>query len=160
MNLWLYQLASTLTFRDVQKSVHSRFSGATPDTFPRNALLATIAAVALLVLILHLRQRQKANGPPNNIHKLARELSRGIPFPPGSRILLYWVSRSTHIPIAALLISSETFDAGVESWSNQPTFTIAREWGRHRLRKLKNILFDDHLPPAIDRANPNNVSST
>ncbi|MCL2645974.1 MAG: hypothetical protein FWD61_03090 [Phycisphaerales bacterium] len=144
MTLWMYQLASSLTFSDLQKSMHSQLRGETADPVYRNTLLCIVASVALLALVLRWRQRRKLGGPPNNVRKLGWELSRSVPFPAGSRLLLWWVSWSTRVPVAVLLISGETFDASVESWSKQPTFAVAREWGRGRLLKLKHVLFDCH----------------
>ena len=56
-------------------------------------------------------------------------------------MLLWWVARSTEMPVATLLISSALFERSVEDWGRVPTLTLARRLGRGRLERLRGVLF-------------------
>ena len=134
------EAAPRMDFSDLQKALHAANTGETDKTF-RNGLFIMVGAVALLGLILHLREKHKHAGPPDSKGRLGWELSRLMPFPFGTRMLLWWVARSTATPLAALMISSQLFDHAVAEWERQPTFTLARRWGKVRLEALKTVLF-------------------
>jgi len=131
-----------MSFSDLQQGLRDVHSGKVDDSAFRNGLLALLAALALFVLIIHLRQRHKTPAPPHSLGRLGRHLGRLVPFPLGTRLLLKWVARSTATPYPALLLSSALFDTCVAQWSRQPTFAIARNWGHHRLQRLRPVLFD------------------
>jgi hypothetical protein len=134
--------ASQMRFSDLQKGFRSHLNGETPDY---SYLLWAIAlAVILFGALLHLRQRRKTGGPPSSPAALFREIAREVPFPFGTRILLHWVARSAQVPAATLLISDKAFQKSVHEWSQQPTFTLVRQWGAARLSRLQKLLF--HTP--------------
>ncbi len=132
--------AHPMSFSDLQEGMRAYNAGET-DNSMRNGLLIMIAAVAVLALLLHLRQRHKSAGPPDSISHLGWELSRQLRFPMGTKLLLWWVARSSRTPIASLMLSSALFDKAVAAWAAQPTFGVARQWGRGRLNLLRPALF-------------------
>ncbi len=130
---------SPLSFSDLQEGLRSANNG--DDSSLRNGLLIIMGLIIILAIVLHYRQRRKTAGPPDSTGKLGWELSRLIKFPFGTRMLLWWVARTTQTPFAALLISRSLFDNCVQQWSLQPTFSLARRWGKARLESLKPVLF-------------------
>jgi len=130
-----------MSFSDLQQSLHDYDTGKINDNGFRNGVLSLLAVIALVFLIVHLRQRHKNAGPPDSMHRLGRELGRLVHFPLGTRLLLQWVARSTRTPFASLLLSAGLFDKCVHQWAEIPTFSVARNWGQSRLAKLRPILF-------------------
>jgi hypothetical protein len=137
-----------MSFSDLQQSLRDVNSGKGGDNSFRNNVLVLLALVGMIVLIVHLYRRHKRAAPPDNIHRLGRELGRLVRFPPGTRLLLKWVARSTRTPFASLLLSAPLFDRCIQDWARQPTFSVARQWGRGRLERLRPVLFDE---PAAGR---------
>jgi hypothetical protein len=135
-------VAKPMSFSDLQKGMRAYNSGEAKDNGFRNGTLTLLFFVALLALILHLRQRRKTAGPPDSMGKLGWELSRQVRFPFGSRFVLLWVGRSTGTPFASLLVSASLFDRAVNDWTRNPTFSAARHWGRTRLDRLRSQLFN------------------
>ncbi len=132
-----------MSFSDLQQGLRDVQSGRVDDSTFRNGMLVLLVLLALVVLIIHFRQREQTpTAPPDNLRRLGRELGRVVPFPLGSRLVLKWVALSTATPTAALLLSSRLFDARVAQWERYPTFTVFRNWGRARLQRLRPILFD------------------
>jgi len=131
-----------LSFTDLQQSLHDYNTGKTNDNGFRNGILSLLAIVAVFALIVHLRQRHKEAGPPDSLAKLGRELGRMVRFPFATRMLLYWVARSTRTPFASLLLSGGLFDRCLEEWAHRPTFSVARRWGKARLERLRPALFE------------------
>ena len=134
-----------LSFNDLQQGLRSANQGTPHDRSTTFALIGMVAAVVVVGLILHLRQRRKQAGPPTSTARLAWELSRTIPLSLRSRMLLIWVARSANAPLATLLLSAQIFDAALLTWSNQPTFSPIRRWGKSQLAALRPVLFDDHF---------------
>jgi len=132
-----------MSFSDLQQGLRDVNSGKVNDNTFRNGILALLALLALFVLIIQFRQRHKTPAaPPESLGSLGRHLGRLVHFPLGTKLLLKWVARSTTTPYPALLLSSELFDNCVDRWAHQPTFAVARNWGRGRLQCLRPILFD------------------
>jgi hypothetical protein len=131
-----------LSFSDLQKSLHDYHTGKSNDNGFRNGVLIFLAVAAVFLLIVHFRQRRKEAGPPDSMGRLGREIGRLVRFPVGSRVALKWVARSTGTPFASLLLSATLFDKCVREWSHQPTFSVARQWGRARLECLRPELFE------------------
>jgi hypothetical protein len=132
-----------MSFSDLKQGLRDVNAGKVDNSTFRNGILALLVILALVVLILHFRQRhQNPAPPPDSLRKLGRELGHHIPFPLGSKLILKWVALSTSTPYPALLISSDLFDACVTRWAASPSFTVARNWGRARLQSLRPILFD------------------
>lgn len=131
-----------MNFSDLQQGFRQWHEGTTSENTFRNGMLVVVALVAVVALVVHLRQRRRAPKTINSPLRLGMELSRQVPFPFGSRIMLWWVARSTGLPLATLLISAAAFRAGVEQWSAEPTFGLLRRWGRSRLERLQPVLFD------------------
>src|SRR6476659_6039934 len=92
MNAILAQ--NQISFSDLQKSMRDQLNGNTNDTHYSYILWGIVAGIVLLGVVLHLRQRRKTGGPPNNPRALFREISREVPFPFGTRLLLQWVART------------------------------------------------------------------
>jgi hypothetical protein len=132
----------SMNFGDLQKGFRAELNGETNDGYYRVLLLVIVLAVVLFGLILYWRQKRKDGGPPESMARLAWQLSVGLHFPIGTRLLLWWVGRSTRVPVAVLLISGEVFKASVAEWSRQPTFGVLREWGVRRLARLERLLFE------------------
>jgi hypothetical protein len=132
-----------MSFSDLQQGFRSYQSGETNDTAFRNGILLLMAAVAVLALIVHLRQRTKNAGPPDSLARLGLELGRLVRFPLGSRLMLWWVARTAGVPFASLLLSSALFDKSIAQWAAVPTFGVARQWGRSRLARLRPLLFGE-----------------
>lgn len=129
-----------MTFSDLQQGLRQYQSGE-GDNSLAHGLLIIVASVAVLALVLHLRQRMKTMGPPDSDRKLARELSRAVGFPMFSRLALWWVSRTTGTPMAAMIVCEHLFDVNVAAWAGRPTFSLARGWGKSRLDQLRSKLF-------------------
>jgi len=129
-----------MSFADFQHGMKQWKEGKTDDTF-RDGLLVMVVMVALLALLLHLRQRRKRQPELNNAARLGRELARRVPFPWGTRLLLWWVARSTRVHLATLLISAQAFETSVAVWSCRSRWGPLRRWGARRLDKLKQVLF-------------------
>ncbi|MEI8197835.1 MAG: hypothetical protein WCI73_18220, partial [Phycisphaerae bacterium] len=110
------------------------------NTF-RNGMLVVIGFLLIVVLISHLRQRRAQPKALDSQFRLGWELCRLVPFPVGSRLMLWWVARSTKTPMATLLISAQAFEVAVRQWGQEPTFAPLRQWGRTRLQRLEPILF-------------------
>lgn len=140
----------SMSFSDLQQGLRSYQSGESNDNAFRNGILLLMAAVALLALVIHLRQRNKAAGPPDSLGRLGLELGRLVPFPFGSRLVLWWVARTCGVPFASLLLSAALFDRSVAAWAAVPTFGVARHWGLGRLQALRAVLFSPApaIPPA------------
>jgi hypothetical protein len=131
-----------MSFSDLQQSLHDVQQGQVDNSTFRNGILVMLVLLALVVLIIHFRQREQTpSAPADNLRKLGRELDRVVPFPLGSGLVLRWVALSTATPYAALLLSSKLFDACVARWERLPTFSVIRSWGRARLQRLRPILF-------------------
>jgi hypothetical protein len=131
-----------MSFSDLQQGLRDVHSGKVDDSTFRNGILVMLVLLALVVLILHFRQREQTSAaPPDNLRRLGRELGGVVPFPLGSGLVMRWVAHSTATPYAALLLSSELFDKCVAQWERNPTFAVVRSWGRDRLRRLRPILF-------------------
>jgi hypothetical protein len=133
----------SMSFSDLKQGLRDVNDGHVDDSFFRNGILSLLAVLALIVLIMHFRQRHQNATPsaPNSLSRLGRELGRFVPFPLGAKLVLKWVARSTGAPYAALLLSSELFDQSINQWSRQPTFALARSWGKSRLTRLRPLLF-------------------
>jgi hypothetical protein len=131
-----------LSFSDLQKRLDVSNHGDPNDRPFQLALLAMVGVIVVIALILQLRQRRKDAGPLNSPYRLGRELSRKVPFPFGTRLLLAWVARTAGVPMATLLLSTRAFDNALETWSKDATFGLVRQWGHARLKLLKPILFD------------------
>ena len=116
-----------MSFSDFQNGMQQWNDGATNNTF-RNGLLVVVAAVAVIALAVHLRQRLKYRPEPASPQRLGWELSRAVPFPFGTRLLLYWVACSTRMPMATLLLSEPAFEASVQAWAHHGTFSPLRRW--------------------------------
>ncbi len=129
-----------MSFSDFQNGMKQWNDGGTSNTF-RNGLIVMVAIVAIVAIILNIRQRLKHRPELNSAAALSRELCRVIPFPLGSRLLLWWVARSTEVPLATLLLSSQAFDNSLSIWCGHSTFHPIRKWGAGRLNKLKPLLF-------------------
>jgi hypothetical protein len=41
-----------------------------------------------------------------------------------------------------LLVSQPAFDTCISKWDDEPTFAPLRKWGKRRLDKLRETLFD------------------
>lgn len=136
--------ARPMSFSDFQSGMQQWNDGATDNTV-RNGLLVMVALVVLVALILHVRARLRRRPELASAAHLGRELCRIVPFPFGTRILLWWVAKSTHVHIATLLVSQPVFDHSVAAWQARGTFSPLRSWGAGRLDKLKRILYD--CPP-------------
>jgi hypothetical protein len=130
-----------LTFSDLQQGLRTANHGDPHDRTAQVALLSMVAGVAVVALILHLRQRRKEAGPMNSSRRLAWELSKQVRFPFGARMVLWWVAMSAKIPMATLLISGHAFDGALEAWFHRPTFGPLRRWGMARLERLRPLLF-------------------
>jgi hypothetical protein len=133
-----------MSFSDLKQGLRDVNNGNVDDSFFRNGVLSLLAVLALIVLIIHFRQRHEnaAQNVPHSLGRLGRELGRLVPFPLGARLVLKWVARSTGTPYPALLLSSELFDQSINQWSRQPTFALARNWGKSRLARLRSVLFN------------------
>lgn len=136
------QTHRSITFSDFKQSLRDYNTGKINDSEFRNGVLSLLAVAALVVLVIHLRQRHRHAGPPDNMRKLGRELGRLVRFPLGTRLLLNWVASSTKTPFAALLLSAELFDKCVNQWAKTATFSVARRWGKGRLARLRPVLFE------------------
>jgi hypothetical protein len=132
-----------MSFSDLKQGLRDVNNGNVDDSFFRNGILSMLAVLALIVLIMHFRQRHQNATPnvPNSLGRLGRELGHFVSFPVGAKVFLKWVARSTGTPYPALLLSSELFDQSVDQWSRQPTFALARSWGKSRLVRLRPLLF-------------------
>ncbi len=130
-----------MNFSDLQQSIHDYDTGKNNDKAFRNAFLVLLAVIAVITLLMHLRERRKNASAPNSLHRLSRELSRAIRFPVAARWMLVWVARSTKTPFASLLLCAGLYDKCVADWSARPTFSVARRWGRSRLDRLRDELF-------------------
>jgi hypothetical protein len=140
----LTTLAQTqISFSDLQKGMRDQLSGNNNDASHTYIWWAIVAGVVLLAILLQVRQRKKSGEAPSSPSALYREISRGVPFPFGTRLLLQWVARSVRVPAATLLISDRAFQQSVEQWSQQPTFALIRQWGTPRLHHLHEMLFEN-----------------
>jgi hypothetical protein len=131
-----------MSFSDFQNGMKQWNDGGTNNTF-RNGLIVMVAIVAIVAIVLHIRQRLKHRPELNSAAALGRELCRVIPFPFGTRLLLWWVARSTRVHVATLLLSAQAFDNSLALWAGRHTFHPIRKWGADQLNKLKPILFSD-----------------
>jgi len=134
---------SGLSFSDLRKGFRDRLDGHTDDTHYSRLLWAIVIGIILLGVLLQLRQRRKEGGPPSSDSALFREITRGVPFPLATKLLLKWVAHTAQIPASALLISGDIYQRSVADWSRQPTFALVRQWGASRLARLEKTLFDD-----------------
>ena len=130
-----------MSFSDLQGAMHDYGTGKNRDNTFRNGSLIILGVIAVVVLLIHLRQKQKNAEPPDSVGKLGRELGRLVRFPIGTKALLKWVAASSKVPFASLLMSSALFDRCVKEWSRGHTFGIVRAWGKGRLEKLRPVLF-------------------
>lgn len=127
---------------DLSKGFQQVYGGSVTENTFRNGMLVVIGIVTIMALVAHCRQRRVQRKVLESQSRLGWELCRMVPFPFGSRLMLWWVARSTHTPVATLLISVQAFEAAVLKWGQEPTFTPLRQWGRARLRQLQPILFE------------------
>ena len=130
-----------MSFSDFQNGMKQWNDGVTDNTF-RNGLLVVVAIVVLISLAVHLRQRMTHRPELTSPKRLGWELARVVPFPFGTRLLLYWVACSTRMPMAALLLSAPAFEASVKTWASHGTFAPLRHWGAGQMGKLKAVLFE------------------
>ncbi len=130
-----------LTFSDLTTGLRQYSAGESRYNANHSGLLGVVAVVLIVCVLLHLRQRRKQAGPPDSEGRLGRELCRVARVSPLTRILLHWVSRSTRVPVAALLVSSAAFERALATWSARPTFGPVRRWGRTHLHALHVQLF-------------------
>jgi hypothetical protein len=137
-----------ISFSDLQKGMRDQLSGNTNDSHSSYILWGIVGAIVLFGVIPHLRQRKKTGGPPSSPAALFREISREIPFPFGTRLLLQWVARTAQVPAATLLISVKAFRKALEEWSHESTFAPLRQWGAARLYQLHALLFEPTAPAA------------
>ena len=126
---------------DLSKGFQQVYGGAVSENTFRNGMLVVVALMAIVALVLHLRQRRGQQKALESQFQLGWELCRLVPFPFGSRLMLWWVAKSTQTPIATLLISAQAFESATQKWVQEPTFTPLRKWGRMRLQRLQPILF-------------------
>ena len=140
-----------MSFSDFKQGMRDVHSGKVDDSGFRNGIIVILAVIGLIALIIHLRQRRQNATAPDSLGKLGWELSRGVRFPFASRVMLYWVAKSTKTPFASLLLSENLFKSRVGLWEAEPTFSVARHWGRGRLDLLRPVLFD--APGAAAPAN-------
>ena len=126
---------------DLSHGFQQVYGGSVSENTFRNGMLVVIGIVAIVALITHLRQRRTQPKELSSQLRLGMELCRLVEFPFGSRVALWWVARSTHTPVATLLISPHLFEQAVSAWSGQPTFAPLRRWGRVRLARLHEVLF-------------------
>jgi hypothetical protein len=131
----------SFSFSDLQQGLRTANHGDPHDRTAQITLMCMVATVAVIALVLHLRQRRKEAAPLNSSLRLAWELARQVRFPWGSRLVLLWVARSAKMPLASLLISGHAFDAALEVWFHRPTFGPLRKWGMTRLAQLRPVLF-------------------
>ena len=131
-----------LSFSDLQRSLHDYNTGKTNDNGFRNGILILLAIIGVIALVIHLRQRHQEAGPPDSLAKLGRELGRLVRFPFGTRLLLWWVARSTRTPFASLLLSGGLFDRCVEEWAHSIDVFSGWRWGKTRLERLRPALFE------------------
>jgi predicted membrane-bound mannosyltransferase len=134
--------AHSFSFSDLQQGLRTASHSDPHDHTAQVALLVMVSCVAVVAMILHLRQRRKEAGPLNSSARLAWELAKQIRFPLGSRIALAWVALSAKIPMATLLVSTRAFDDALDTWFHRPTFGPLRRWGMSRLSRLRPLLFD------------------
>ena len=131
-----------MTFSDLQGAMKDYSEGKHQDNTFRNGSLIILGVIAIVALLIHLRQKQKNAEPPDSVGKLGRELARLVRFPLGTKALLKWVAASSKVPFASLLLSSALFDRCVKEWSHGHTFALVRAWGKGRLEKLRPVLFE------------------
>jgi hypothetical protein len=131
-----------MTLTDLKQGLRDVQDGKVDTSTFRNGIITLLAVLALIVLVIHLRQRRKKAAPPDNLRKLGRELGRKVPFPLGAKFLLHCVARATKTPFPALLLSAALFDKCVAQWAREPSFAAVRNWGRSRLLHLRPVLFD------------------
>jgi hypothetical protein len=136
------QPARPMNFSDLQGAMRDYSDGKHQDNTFRNGSLIIMGVIAIVALLIHLRQKQKNAEPPDSVGKLGRELGRLVRFPLGTKALLKWVAASRKVPFASLLLSSALFDRCVKEWSCEHTFAVFRAWGKSRLDKLRPVLFE------------------
>lgn len=129
---------------DLSKGFQQVYGGTVSENTFRNGMLVVVGVVIIVALVMHLRERRKQHKVVDSQFRLGWELCRLVPFPFGSRIMLWWVARSTRTPVATLLISARAFEQSINQWANQPTFALLRQWGRTRLMRLQPILFSEN----------------
>lgn len=129
-----------MKFSDLQNGFRQWASGATDERY-RNGLLLVMGTIGVVVLAIYLRQRARQKKSVDSERRLGLELGRVVPFPWGTRMLLYWVARRSGTPFVTLLISAERFRKAVKEWAGEPTFAMFRRWGAGRLGRLEGVLF-------------------
>jgi hypothetical protein len=134
-------VAHSFSFSDLQQGLRTANHGDPHDRSWQMGLLVMVAAVAVVAMILHLRQRRKEAGPLNSTRRLAWELAKQVRFPFGARMVLWWIAMSARMPMATLLISGHAFDGALEAWFHRPTFGPLRRWGMSRMERLRPMLF-------------------
>lgn len=127
---------------DLSRGFNQIYNGEVSESTFRNGMLAVVGVIVVLAIIIHYRDKRKQAKVLDSQFKLGWELCKLVPFPFGSRVILWWVARSSKLPVATLLISSKAFDRAVNEWSSQPTFSLLRQWGKSRLLRLQPILFN------------------
>ena len=130
-----------MSFGDLQKGFQ-KFNSGESDPSVRNGLLIMVAAVALIVLLIHFRARIKARKTPDSEGRLFRELARVVRIPFTTRLILKWVARTAKVHAAVLLVSEQAFTTCVTRWEDQPTFSPLRRWAKKRLDHLRPALFE------------------
>ena len=83
-----------MSFSDLQEGMRAYNAGESQGSSVRTGILILIAFIAVLALVLHLWQRRKTGAPPDSLGRVGWDLGRLVPFPWGTRLLLWWVARS------------------------------------------------------------------
>jgi hypothetical protein len=137
-----------MNFSDLQKGLKAQLEGETDQSHYTKLVIGVVLVIVAVAIVVHWRQRRKSGGPPTSDSSLFRELSRGIKFPLGTKLILWWVARTARVPAAVLLISREIFEKSVADWGRRPTFGPLRQWGMVRLDAIRELLFAPPGPVA------------
>ena len=96
--------ARPMNFSDLQQGFQQWNTNATGESAFRNGILVVMGILLMVALVVYLRRRVRVRKTLNSQLRLGWELSRLVPFPFGSRIVLWWVSRTTKTHFVTLLI--------------------------------------------------------
>jgi hypothetical protein len=131
-----------MNFSDLQNGFRQWNDNGSPETaLFRNGILVVVAIVALIALLVHWRQKRSKPIEPDSDLALGLELRRHIPCGFSGHVMLWWMARSSGIPLGSVLICRAAFDKALETWSGVPTFAILRRWGRSQMERLRPELF-------------------